>query len=96
MPCSGVPVGTRRHDAMKGARLVAVAIPDVDSCEATLRHAAEQMCRGVDIIVIDKPPLIPDAVMPALISKINEVARDCEGQVRHHLDKTITATVQEN
>ena len=81
---------------MKGARLVTVPVPDHDACERTLRYAAERMCQGKDIIVVDRNPMIPDAMMPELFAKLNEVVRDCAGQVRHHLDQTVTASLTRN
>jgi hypothetical protein len=73
-------------------RLVTVAIPDMDGCERTLRYAAERMCQGTDVIVVDRHPLIPDAVMPELFAKLTEVVRDAAGQARHHIDKHLSAT----
>jgi hypothetical protein len=81
---------------MKASRLITVAIPDEDACERTLRYAAERMCQGTDIIVVDRHPLIPDAVMPELFAKLTEVVRDAAGQARHHLDRTVTASLTRN
>ena len=77
---------------MQGSRLVTVAIPDVDECEANLRYHAGQMCRGIDVMTIDMNPIIPNEVKRQLFAKLNEVVRDMAGQCRHHLDKTVTAT----
>jgi hypothetical protein len=75
---------------------VTVTIPDEDGCERTLRYTAERMCQGKDVIVVDRSPLIPDAVMPELFAKLTEVVRDCAGQVRHHLDRHVTASLTRN
>jgi hypothetical protein len=81
---------------MTARRLVTVAIPDMDGCERTLRYAAERMCQGTDVIVVGRHPLIPDAVMPELFAKLTEVVRDAAGQARHHLDRTVTASLTRN
>lgn len=78
---------------MNGARLVTVAIPDVEECETNLRYHAERMCKGIDVMVIDLNPIIPNEVKRQLFDKLNEVVRDMAGQCRHHLDKNITASV---
>lgn len=81
---------------MNGRRIVTVVLPDVDQCERTLRYAAEKMCHGVDIMVIDLSPIIPDAIKPSLFAKLNEAVRDCAGQVRHHLDQNVHASLTRN
>jgi hypothetical protein len=78
---------------MKGARMVTVAIPDVDACETNLRYHAGQMCRGIDVMTIDLNPIIPNEVKRQLFDKLNEVVRDMAGQCRHHLDKNVTASL---
>lgn len=78
---------------MKGARLVTVAIPDAQGCEDTLRYAADKMCRGIDVMVIDLDPIIANEVKRQLFDKLNEVVRDCAGQARHHLDTHVTASL---
>ena len=77
---------------MTGRRLVTVVIPDAQGCEDTLRYTADRMCQGTDVMVIDLNPLIPNAVKPSLFAKLNEVVRDCAGQVRHHLDHNVTVS----
>jgi hypothetical protein len=74
-------------------RMVTTVIPDDDRNEATLRYCAELMCKGRRVLVLDIPALIPDAVMPSLVDKLNEVTRDAAGQVRHHLDTHVTASL---
>lgn len=81
---------------MKGARLVTVPIPDVQACEDTLRYTADRMCKGVDVMVIDLNPIIPNEVKRQLFDKLNEVVRDMAGQCRHHLDKNVTASLRAN
>ena len=73
-------------------RMVTTIIPDDDRNETTLRYAAELMCKGQRVLVLEIPTLIPDALMPRLVDKLNEVTRDWSGQVRHHLDLTLTTS----
>lgn len=77
----------------KPPRMVLVAIPDADGCEATIKYTAERMMAHVDVMVIDLSPIIPDAVKPQLFDKLNEVVRDCAGQCKHHLDTHVTASL---
>lgn len=81
---------------MNGRRIVTVTIPDAQGCEDTLRYTADRMCKGIDVMVIDMNPIIPNEVKRQLFDKLNEVVRDMAGQCRRHLDKHLTASLTRN